>query len=346
MGAKHSAVRAIGRRVVAAVAAVPLFAIAFSLILPPVSAEAGAENPWTQCAKATNQVEREAGIPRQLLRAISKIEAGRFYSKKQVTMAWPWTVMAQGRGRYLPTKQAAIAEVEALRAAGVRNIDVGCMQVNLKYHPEAFPNLEAAFDPLTNVRYAATYLTALQTEHGSWAKAVARYHSATPGRYRDYRQKVHKVWQQEREKYLAALDDALSRTTTIQTFLDRLDGAWPGQAVAPRPEGFRAVAFMKSSPAEVLQPIRRRDDHRNFPGVAVSIALSAPVPWAFDGPWPGQASLPRAPVVLAFLQSPPVEATTTADATRQFPPFIAPNIAETIGGGAPLPATAAFDDPA
>ena len=163
-------------------------------------------NPWTMCAKATNQLERQEAIPRQLLRAISKAESGRYYDARQVVMAWPWTVMAEGRGRYLETKAAAIAEVEGLRARGIKNIDVGCMQVNLQAHPGAFASLEDAFDPLTNVTYAASFLKTLAAQQGSWAKAAAYYHSQDPARYRDYRVKVRAIWVQEREKYLLALD--------------------------------------------------------------------------------------------------------------------------------------------
>jgi hypothetical protein len=177
-------------------------------------------NPWTMCARATNNVERDEGIPRQLLRAISKIEAGRYHAGKRLIMAWPWTVMAEGRGRYLSSKAAAIAEVHALQARGVRNIDVGCMQVNLQHHPEAFDSLADAFDPLTNVTYAAGFLKSLAAEEGSWAKAVARYHSANPERYRLYRAKVHSAWRREREKYLVALQQArleLQQTATSGT---------------------------------------------------------------------------------------------------------------------------------
>src|SRR5262245_14779315 len=144
---------------------------AIALLLPLGAAAAATEeaavkkpSPWSLCAKATNLIERQEGIPRQLLRAISKVESGRFHAKKQIVMAWPWTVMAEGRGRYLPTKSAAIAEVEGLRARGVRNIDVGCMQVNLYYHPDAFADLNQAFDPVANVAYAASYLKALRSE--------------------------------------------------------------------------------------------------------------------------------------------------------------------------------------
>ena len=183
-------------------------------LLAPLAALASQEqpqvttpSPWTFCARATNLIERQEGVPRQLLRAISKVESGRLHQKKRIVMAWPWTVMAEGRGRYLPTKAAAIAEVEGLKARGIRNIDVGCMQVNLLYHPHAFADLNQAFDPVANVAYAASYLKNLKIEEGSWAKAVARYHSADPGRYKQYRLKVHVAWREERAKFLAALSE-------------------------------------------------------------------------------------------------------------------------------------------
>jgi hypothetical protein len=197
------------------------FALAMALILAcPAAARAdtteapgGRENPWTMCAKATNRLERQEGIPRQLLRAISKAESGRYHEGKQVVMAWPWTVMAEGRGRYLETKADAIAEVIALRKRGIKNIDVGCMQVNLQAHPGAFASLEDAFDPLTNVTYAAAFLKTLASEQGSWAKAAAYYHSQNPVHYRGYRSKVREIWAQEREKYLLALDQLRAEQT-------------------------------------------------------------------------------------------------------------------------------------
>ena len=205
----------LGRRCgrMAAGLSLALAVAALGLLAPP-AALAGKEqpqattaSPWTLCAKATNLIERQENVPRQLLRAISKVESGRLHKKKRIVMAWPWTVMAEGRGRYLPTKAAAIAEVEGLKGRGIRNIDVGCMQVNLHYHPHAFADLDQAFDPIANVAYAAGYLRSLKFEEGSWAKAVARYHSANPGRYKQYRLKVHLAWREERAKYLAALSE-------------------------------------------------------------------------------------------------------------------------------------------
>ena len=54
------------------------------------------------------------------------------------------------------------------------------MQVNLKHHPKAFANLNEAFDPATNVSYAAGFLRTNYASLGNWIKATAAYHSRTP----------------------------------------------------------------------------------------------------------------------------------------------------------------------
>ena len=64
---------------------------------------------------------------------------------------------ASGRGHYLNSKAAAIAFVKRLRKRGVSNIDVGCMQINLHYHTDAFANLQDAFDLCRNAGYAADF---------------------------------------------------------------------------------------------------------------------------------------------------------------------------------------------
>ena len=55
--------------------------------------------------------------------------------------------------------------VRKLQRRGVRNIDVGCMQVNLRYHPKAFKSLGQAFDPRANAAYAAGFLRKLRDKN-------------------------------------------------------------------------------------------------------------------------------------------------------------------------------------
>ena len=152
------------------------------------------------CADPIARFERSERIPRQLLAAVALAESGRWDKARGATFAWPWTVTAGGKGRFFDTKAAAIAEVRRLRAAGVRNIDVGCMQINLMYHPDAFDDLDQAFDPFENVAYAARFLKRLNEARRSWSMAVGLYHSSNRKFLYPYRRKVIKVWNQERHR--------------------------------------------------------------------------------------------------------------------------------------------------
>jgi hypothetical protein len=163
-------------------------------------------DPSALCAKEIARAEREVRIPRQLLYVIAQVESGRWSESAQGVVAWPWTVMAEGRGRYLPTKAAAIREVKRLRGRGVRSIDVGCLQINLMHHPDAFDSLDEAFEPAANVAYGARFLRSLQIKHNSWVKAVGSYHSKSPARHRSYRTKVLTRWLKDRHNPVATMD--------------------------------------------------------------------------------------------------------------------------------------------
>ncbi len=153
--------------------------------------------PGLLCRAAIQGAERAAGLPPHLLMAIARVESGRRDPETGAFHPWPWTINAEGRGQFFPTKAAAIAEVQALQARGVRSIDVGCMQINLRHHPDAFANLDAAFDPATNARYAARFLTELNATRNDWQAAAAAYHSKTPEFAEAYRTRVLAAWQSE-----------------------------------------------------------------------------------------------------------------------------------------------------
>ena len=145
--------------------------------------------PWGLCGAAIAAAERGAGMPAGLLGAVAKVETGRRAPDGSV-QPWPWSYNAAGDGRYAASNAEALEEVRAIQARGVRSIDIGCMQVNLLHHPDAFPSLEAGFDPSTNVAYAVRLLRSLQARTGDWHQAVALYHSATPERGLIYQQRV------------------------------------------------------------------------------------------------------------------------------------------------------------
>ena len=147
------------------------------------------------CHSVARAMERANGIPTDLLTAISLTETGRWDKEKKEMFAWPWTVTSGGPGSYYRSKAEAIAAVKALQAKGVTNIDVGCMQINLRYHPNAFEDLDQAFNPQDNIGYATKFMAELHKITGSWTQAAANYHSMNPELNIPYMEKVTRLWE-------------------------------------------------------------------------------------------------------------------------------------------------------
>ena len=167
-----------------------LLGLGLLLAAPDRAAAAAGEACRDQAAIA----ERAAGIPEGLLLAIGKRESGRFDPGAGGTLPWPWAVNREGQGRLFESRQEALAYVASAQREGSRSIDIGCFQINLKYHPMAFPSLEEAFEPARNAAYAAHFLTQLHDRDGSWELAVADYHSASPLLGVPYREAVFAAW--------------------------------------------------------------------------------------------------------------------------------------------------------
>lgn len=171
-------------------------------------AQAAAIDPLIEGAKLCTQhlsrYEREYGIPTHLLSAIASTESGRYHDGLKIRIPWPWTINAEGKGYYFDSKDEAIAAVRKLHAQGVQSIDVGCMQVNLHHHPQAFASLDQAFEPETNIAYAAGFLRGLYNEENSWKKAAADYHSKTPKLGNEYVGLVYDSWYNIIDKLRAA----------------------------------------------------------------------------------------------------------------------------------------------
>lgn len=146
-------------------------------------------SPYDLCDAAVTAAWT-APIPATLLPAIARVESGRLDPVSNRVRPWPWTINVDGVGTWFETKEAAVETVAALQALGVRSIDVGCMQVNLYHHATAFPDLQTAFDPTANARYAARFLLALNAEAKDWSLATAWYHSQTQERGEDYQRRV------------------------------------------------------------------------------------------------------------------------------------------------------------
>ena len=146
------------------------------------------------CLKEAVRQENRERIQTNLLSAIALVESGRFSKKYPSGVSWPWTVTAEGKGKFYASKEEAVKAIQELQKQGIENIDVGCMQINLKYHPEAFDSIEEALDPKKNVAYAADFLKRNYQETKSWGEAATRYHSKTVHKAFRYEDKLLETW--------------------------------------------------------------------------------------------------------------------------------------------------------
>ena len=141
------------------------------------------------CIIAAKKYEEIYDIPKNLLLSVSLTESGRKIKNGEF-ISWPWTINRKGKGKFFDNKVTAIDYVEKFTKQGKKNIDLGCMQVNFMYHPNAFKNFNEAFDPDKNVEWAANMLKSLYTKFGTWESAVGYYHSYRKSKRKKYSQKV------------------------------------------------------------------------------------------------------------------------------------------------------------
>lgn len=145
------------------------------------------------CSAAAKDVGSQYGVDVDLLQTIAVVESGRWDHLQNRYVAWPWTVNVQGKGYYYANREEAVAAIRKLKAAGVDNFDVGCMQINMKYHGHEFSSAEEALDPVKNVQYSARFLRRLYSANGrNWKQAAKRYHSSDPAQGAIYTDRLEK----------------------------------------------------------------------------------------------------------------------------------------------------------
>ncbi len=138
-----------------------------------------------RCLQAARLAAARTGVPLPVLQAIALTETGR--RTKAGLQPWPWAVNVGGRGVWFRDRAAAVRFAAGVVRDGRRNLDIGCFQLNYRWHGGAFESLDAMFDPERNALYAARFLRRLFEERGSWQRAAGAYHSRTPALAQRYR---------------------------------------------------------------------------------------------------------------------------------------------------------------
>ena len=215
--------------------------LAIAIIAPlPVQAASPAIPTSQLCRPAIVSAESSSRLPARLLEAIAVVESGRLDKQTAQRTPWPWTINAEGEGYFFDSKAQAIAAVRALQSRGVMSIDVGCMQVNLLHHPNAFANLDQAFDPYVNARYAARYLNELYARTISWPQATGFYHSQTPELGAVYQRRVMAVWERPMQMQPIPVYNAGFAAFSRSGYVEITQGSDHFRAFAPVNQGFAA----------------------------------------------------------------------------------------------------------
>ena len=163
------------------------------------------------CDQSIEIVAQNSFVPREIIYKIARLESGRHVNGRHVS--WPWSINNGGKGYFLKDSTTALSMLSSLVAQGKTNIDVGCMQLNIRWHAEFFDGLRQMMNPSDNVRYAVRYLEQLYKETGSWEKAVKFYHSRNAKFNSVYYAKYKKMKSPDTGTVLASLGSSQTGTS-------------------------------------------------------------------------------------------------------------------------------------
>lgn len=164
----------------------PRLALIWAVATPTPGFSRG--DPAVLCRDAAAKASEATGVPFEVLMAVATVETGRN------DRPWPWTVNFGGDGHWFDSAAEAEASVDRALRDGATNIDLGCFQLNYRWHAEAFTSIDDMLDPTRNADYAARYLARHFARTGDWALAAAAYHSATPEHARAYQSKFEATY--------------------------------------------------------------------------------------------------------------------------------------------------------
>lgn len=168
------------------------------------------------CEAAATRAARETGVPVDVLLAIALTETGRPQNGR--LRPWPWAANTEGRGHWFADRHEAEAFLRQTLARGQTSIDLGCFQINVRWHGDQFNSAEAILEPITAARYAARHLAALHDEFGSWEAAAGAYHSRTPQYNTRYRARFREMRASLDHEPLRHTPDHPAPATTVRAF--------------------------------------------------------------------------------------------------------------------------------
>ena len=158
-----------------------------SVITTPVSASVS-----DICVRAAQAAAHAHNVPAEVLIAIAQTETGR--NSGGYVEPWPWTLNVEGQGYWLATRAQTLAQAQLAIADGKNSFDLGCFQLNYRWHGQHFASLDQMLDPRAGADYAAKFLAGLYAETGDWSAAAGAYHSRTAVHAARYRRQFDPLY--------------------------------------------------------------------------------------------------------------------------------------------------------
>lgn len=121
-------------------------------------------------------VAEERGLDPYILYAVALVESAKV--DHRLATPWPWALNSQGRP-VIPSSRLEAREILSdAMAKGIRAIDVGLMQVNIRWHGHRVRSPEELLDPEINIRVGADVLAdAIRSAPGDLILGIGRYHA-------------------------------------------------------------------------------------------------------------------------------------------------------------------------
>ena len=240
------------------------------------------------CKAIARAAEERHGLPDGILQSISTVEASRIQSDGSYR-AWPWTLNDNGKGLFFDDREQVLDYLDTHMTNPDTSIDIGCMQINTKWHGASFETLDEMLDPASNIAYAAGFLTDLYYAHGSWSDAIRHYHSSDQRKNDPYLNRVLAIWTKRHpnaqdaeiqaavfqlplEPLSTATDDAFARAMqeADKNLTEKEEGPAPQPVVLPvalpvakpvvkpvvKPAGTTTAARAPTNPGGNLRPAK------------------------------------------------------------------------------------------
>lgn len=172
-------------------------ALALVILGTGATAAAGETPAFLRGSEFDVQAQR-TGIEALLLYSIAVTESGASVGHGFVAPS-PYAIRVNesdlNQAYYPATRAEAEKILSDLLHAGRSNIDVGLMQVNLRWHGDRVQKPLALLDPTTNLRIGADILyDTMLSSPGDIVTAIGRYHSWTADRGRLYAERVIRLY--------------------------------------------------------------------------------------------------------------------------------------------------------